>query len=108
MRPEATSNRSSLRRASLAVFIGAAFCLLLVLTERPGHAQISPGQLSKAHQSLNGPTNCTKCHDLGRGAAQLKCLECHTEIRERITERRGMHAVWANSNAGSKDCAKCH
>jgi hypothetical protein len=79
-----------------------------VLTERPGHAQISPGQLSKAHQSLNGPTNCTKCHDLGRGAAQLKCLECHTEIRERITERRGMHAVWANSNAGSKDCAKCH
>jgi Cytochrome c7 and related cytochrome c len=95
-------------RASLAFFVGALLCLLGGLREQPVRAQISPGPLSKAHQSLSGPTNCTKCHDLGRGTAQLKCLECHTEIRERVTQRRGMHAVWVSATGTSKDCAKCH
>ena len=95
-------------RAWLTFFLGALLCLLGVLRERPARAQISPGPLAKAHQSLSGPTNCTKCHDLARGAAQLKCLECHTEIRERVTQRRGMHAVWVSATGTSKDCAKCH
>jgi hypothetical protein len=95
-------------RASLTLFVGALLCLLGGPRERPARAQISPGPLSKAHQSLSGPTNCSKCHDLGRGAAQLKCLECHTEIRERVTQRRGMHAVWVSATGTSKDCAKCH
>jgi hypothetical protein len=71
-------------------------------------AQISPGPLSRPHQSLSGMLNCTKCHDLGGGAVQLKCLECHTEIRDRVSQRRGMHAVWAPANATSKDCVRCH
>jgi Cytochrome c7 and related cytochrome c len=79
-----------------------------LLTANSARAQISPGPLSKAHQALSGPTNCTKCHDLGRGNAQLKCLECHTEIRERLTQRRGMHAFWVGSTATSNDCARCH
>lgn len=83
-------------------------CLLAGLREWPVRAQISPGPLAKAHQSLSGPTNCTKCHELGRGTAQLKCLECHTEIRERLTRRRGMHAVWVSANATGKECARCH
>ena len=95
-------------RASLTFFVGALLCLLGGLRERPARAQISPGPLSKAHQSLSGPTNCTKCHDLGCGTAELKCLECHTEIRERVTQRRGMHAVWVSTTGTSKDCAKCH
>ena len=92
----------------LITFAGALLCLLGGLRGRSAHAQISPGQLSKAHQSMSGPTNCTKCHDLGRGVAQLKCLECHSEIRERVTQRRGMHAAWVNANETSKDCARCH
>ena len=95
-------------RASLTFFVAALLCLLGGLRERSAHAQISPGPLSKAHQSLSGPTNCTKCHDLGRGTAQLKCLECHTEVSERVTQRRGMHAVWMSPTGTSKDCAKCH
>src|SRR3981189_2804972 len=102
------SKPSAMSRASLTFFVGALLCLLGGLRERSAHAQISPGPLSKAHQSLSGPTNCTKCHDLGRGVAQLKCLECHTEIRERVTQRRGMHAAWVNANETSKDCARCH
>jgi hypothetical protein len=103
-----TSRISGARRASFIVLLGALFCLLAGLFGFPANAQISPGPLSKAHQSLSGPANCTKCHDLGHGAAQLKCLECHTEIRERVTKRRGMHAVWVSANASSNVCATCH
>ena len=102
------SKPSAMSRASLTFFVAALLCLLGGLRERSAHAQISPGPLSKAHQSLSGPTNCTKCHDLGRGTAQLKCLECHTEVSERLTQRRGMHAVWMSPTGTSKDCAKCH
>ena len=31
----------------------------------PARAQISPGPLSRPHQSLNGLANCTSCHRLG-------------------------------------------
>src|SRR6202158_4920641 len=87
----------------IAVFIrcGFLFAILSILAGfnvRSVRAQISPGPLSKAHQSLSGPTNCTKCHDLARGPSQLKCLECHTEIRERVAQRRGMDAVWVNAH----------
>jgi hypothetical protein len=71
-------------------------------------AQISPGPLSKAHQSLNGVLSCTKCHDFGGGGVQLKCVDCHTEIKTRLTQHQGMHAVWVAANATSKDCARCH
>jgi hypothetical protein len=46
-------------------------------------AQISPGELSRAHSSLEGPLQCVNCHTFGAGRPQLKCLGCHTEIRER-------------------------
>jgi hypothetical protein len=96
------------RGAWIAVTFAILGCLLNGVRERPVHAQISPGPLAKAHQSLSGPTNCTKCHDMGRGAAQLKCLECHMEIRDRIAQNRGMHAIWAGPSSGNKDCARCH
>src|SRR5579862_6617979 len=71
-------------------------------------AQVSPGPLSKAHESLSGVLSCTKCHAFGGREVQLKCLDCHVEIRERVTQRRGMHAVWVAPNATGKDCAVCH
>lgn len=100
--------RNLIRALCLLALALALLCVSGEFRGRSAHAQISPGALSKAHQSLSGPTNCTKCHDLGRGAAELKCLECHTEIRERVTQRRGMHAVWVKPNGTSKDCATCH
>jgi hypothetical protein len=35
-------------------------------------------------------------------------MDCHTEIRERVTRRTGMHAVWLPPGATSNDCVKCH
>src|SRR6202795_4807490 len=86
----------------------AILCMLAGFTGLPVRAQISPGPLAKAHQSLDGPTNCTKCHDLKRGASQLKCLECHTEIRDRIVNKRGLHATFVGANPTGQECAKCH
>ena len=83
-------------------------CVSAGLHLQPVLAQISPGPLARAHESLSGPTNCTKCHDLGRGTAEFKCLDCHTEIRERLAQKRGMHAVWVKAGGTGKECATCH
>ena len=74
----------------------------------PAVAQISPGALSRAHQSLNGTTNCTTCHKLAAGQATFKCVECHTEISARIAARRGLHASYNLKAGSSQECVKCH
>ena len=56
-------------------------CFFVFLTA--ASAQISPGPLSRSHQSLSGATNCSSCHKFG-GQAKLKCLECHAEIADRL------------------------
>jgi hypothetical protein len=70
-------------------------------------AQISPGPLSRAHQALNGSTNCASCHKFG-GQAALKCLECHTEISGRLSAHRGLHATYNIPAGSSQECARCH
>jgi hypothetical protein len=70
-------------------------------------AQISPGPLSRPHQSLNGSTNCASCHKFG-GQAALKCLECHTEIAGRLKAHRGLHATYNIPTGSSQECARCH
>jgi len=69
--------------------------------------QISPGPLSRAHQSLNGTANCTSCHQLGRERT-FKCLECHTEIAARIAAKKGLHARYNINPGSSQECARCH
>jgi hypothetical protein len=71
-------------------------------------AQISPGPLSRAHQSLEGSTQCTTCHKLGGGEAVFRCLDCHREIAERLTARRGLHATYGIKAGSSQECARCH
>ena len=69
-------------------------------------AQVSPGPLARAHQSLEGPTNCTRCHAGGGGGntgMNERCLDCHKEIRWLITAGRGFHA----NDPGAK-CSTCH
>lgn len=70
------------------------------------HAQISPGELSKAHEALEGISNCTQCHESGREISGTKCLECHTEIRASIGRKQGFH--FANSATACIECHKEH
>ena len=68
-------------------------------------AQLSPGDLSSAHAHLEGISNCTKCHVLGDKVSNDKCLECHKEIKSRISQKKGYHA---SAEVSGKDCFTCH
>ncbi len=82
--------------------------LLLLLAGLPLAAQISPGPLARAHQSLNVPTNCTTCHRISAGQPEFKCLECHTEIAGRIAAGKGLHATYNLKVGSSQECVRCH
>jgi hypothetical protein len=71
-------------------------------------AQISPGPLARAHQSLSGNENCTKCHELSTSAPTFRCLECHREIAEEIQLNKGLHATFPRLAAPGASCVKCH
>ncbi len=68
-------------------------------------AQISPGELTTAHKSLEGISNCTKCHILGEKVDNQKCLDCHNEINELINLNKGYHS---STEIKNEDCFKCH
>ncbi|MGQ8335027.1 hypothetical protein ACUNWD_00635 [Sunxiuqinia sp. A32] len=68
-------------------------------------AQLSPGDLTQAHQHLEGLSNCTECHVLGEKVTNQKCLACHTEIDALIKKSKGYHA---SNEVEGKDCFACH
>ena len=82
--------------------------LSILWTSNPVAAQISPGSLSRAHQSISGMTECTTCHELSTGKPTFKCLDCHSEIARRIAARRGLHATYNIKPGSSLECTKCH
>jgi hypothetical protein len=86
------------------VLTGALAVVTLFLGALAVQAQISPGALSHPHQDFSGATQCTSCHAVGKGSADLKCKECHTEIAAEISTGRGLHSRFANK----QDCSKCH
>ncbi|MBV8052540.1 MAG: hypothetical protein JOZ80_15225 [Acidobacteriaceae bacterium] len=94
----------ALRTAVAAAF---ALCTFLFLHAPGAMAQISPGPLSRPHQSLNGPAQCASCHKFG-GQAALKCLDCHTEIASRLNAHTGLHATYHLPTGSSQECARCH
>ncbi|QQS37030.1 MAG: cytochrome C [Ignavibacteriales bacterium] len=78
---------------------------ILLLLSNFIYAQISPGDLTKAHADLEGMSNCTKCHELGEKVYNSKCLDCHTEIKALINAGRGYHS---GSEVKGKECYSCH
>ena len=68
-------------------------------------AQISPGNLTYAHSNLEGMSNCTKCHVLGKQLEVKRCLSCHNEIKSMIDKKIGYHS---SREVISKDCWNCH
>lgn len=81
------------------------FITALLLLAGNTIAQLSPGELTKAHAHLEGLTNCTKCHVLGEKETTSKCLECHREIKNLISQKKGYHS---SSEVNGKKCAECH
>ena len=92
-----------LRRLVL-VFVAAACCSVASAgrAEAQLGALVSPGKLAAAHASLEGLSNCTKCHGQGQKVSPQKCLACHAPIADRIARKTGVH-----KDAGG-DCVICH
>ena len=85
--------------------INTSISLIILLFTFSGYSQLSPGDLAKAHSHLEGLTNCTECHTLGKKISNDKCLVCHTFIKERIDVNKGYHS---SKEISGKDCITCH
>jgi uncharacterized paraquat-inducible protein A len=93
----------------VSMFVRNVFlCLAIAFVADAANAQISPGPLARPHRDLEGATHCIACHKLAGGEATFKCLECHTEIAERLTAHRGLHFSYGLRPGSSQECAKCH
>jgi hypothetical protein len=98
-----------LHTRALRAMLGFAFILVGILSASgPARAQISPGPLSKAHQSLTGTTQCASCHQFGASTPTFKCLDCHKEVAQRLAANHGYHAKLQMQNPNGKDCVRCH
>lgn len=82
---------------------------ILVLSGRQARADdffaLSPGPLTQAHSEWGESTDgCVKCHELGQGVTDFRCLDCHQHrpLRDAIKAGRGLHATFQDA------CRKCH
>jgi hypothetical protein len=80
--------------------------LLAVLAGSPARGDVfSPGELSRAHEKLEGLQNCTRCHVAGKQLAPDRCLDCHAELKDRVAQGRGFHG---RIPSGERACESCH
>ena len=79
----------------------SSLCISFVWSVASG--QISPGELSRAHEHMEGMTNCTQCHEHGKEITGLKCIGCHLEIQNAIISKHGFHFFNTSSS-----CITCH
>ncbi len=77
--------------------------LVIAVAVSGAMAQLSPGDLSEGHASLEGVKNCTKCHDSDQNLVADKCLACHTALKARVDSGRGLHA-----RPEQAECQHCH
>jgi len=69
----------------------------------PLQAQISPGKLSRVHESLEGSSKCVQCHSAKDEEIDQRCKTCHVEISVLEAQDKGFHA-----RNETKQCAECH
>ncbi len=81
---------------------------LVLAAASPAEGQLSPGPLARPHATLEGATNCVKCHGLKGANSPLSqgCLQCHKEIAWLVQQQRGLHA--REVRVARKTCASCH
>ncbi len=84
------------------------FGWLIAVLIHQAYPQISPGDLSNAHQSLSGSGHCGDCHDAGKRPPEFKCISCHKDIRDRIQGNRGLHPSLVGADRSGRVCAQCH
>lgn len=94
-----------MNRSILATFLSflAAFLMFLPLLPQEAYdVSDAPGDLSSVHQDSPGLKNCSKCHNEDLEVPPARCLFCHQEISQRISQNRGYH------RDKGEDCIVCH
>jgi len=82
------------------------FALCSLAAEHTARAQLlSPGKLARPHAELEGLSNCTRCHDVGKKVDGKLCLECHLPVKRAVEAGTGLHGAQA---AAGKACFDCH
>jgi hypothetical protein len=104
MSPRADRNAPILKLLSRLLCAGIVAFLFPLMS----HGQISPGPLAKAHQSFNGPQNCTQCHTVSTRSASFRCSECHREIAAEVEGHHGLHSTYPLPGPPGAACVKCH
>lgn len=82
-----------------------AAVLLLVLAAAARADIFSPGDLARPHASLEGISQCTRCHPAGGQLTQERCVDCHTELKPRIEKGFGFHG---HIPTEKRACEGCH
>lgn len=81
----------------------AAFAVLVVVS--PARAQLlNPGPLAQAHADVEGDTQCSECHESGRGIRTQGCFRCHDDLGARVRAGRGLHGT----EYRGRSCGECH
>lgn len=62
----------------------------------------SPGELCRVHSDLEGAKKCGSCHTEDETVDTEKCLNCHIDLKKRISAKKGYHQ---DKNEG---CEMCH
>jgi hypothetical protein len=98
------SDGDDMRRVLVRLLMTVAFFTLVHTgrAEAQLGALLSPGPLTESHAKLEGASNCTQCHERGRGVAAPKCLTCHQPVADRIARKVGVH------RNVTTDCVACH
>jgi hypothetical protein len=91
------------RRGRLLIALSGLLLLAPMGTSLP--AQVSPGPLARAHQSLTGALKCTSCHGGGKAGMSGKCVDCHKDIGQLSAEGTGYHG---STSVRGATCASCH
>jgi hypothetical protein len=106
--PGSTNQEDILEIFGRKLLFPLLFLGIFLLFPSAARGQVSPGPLSKAHSSLDGPAQCASCHSFGTLTPTFKCLDCHKEVAKGLSAKRGYHFQLQIRNPTGKDCVRCH
>ncbi|MEQ9501644.1 MAG: hypothetical protein RIT81_32535 [Deltaproteobacteria bacterium] len=93
----------------VATICGLAWILVAALLPANAYADdfftLSPAPLSSAHAAWDDRAGCEKCHKLGGGVTEDRCLSCHDHknLARTVRAGRGLHARFVG-----RPCSTCH
>ncbi|MFQ5736655.1 MAG: hypothetical protein ACE5GY_07310 [Thermodesulfobacteriota bacterium] len=89
-------------RTLVIIFVAVVSLYSNAMAQDGLHTLISPGDLARPHAKYEGITKCTKCHRLGGGLPDRRCLDCHDRLDAQIKSKKGIHVKFKDA------CVKCH